>query len=80
MHIVKSVHDDHDDHDDHSGHDDHSDHGGRADGFEWAGIFGMNDATTWSMQRSVAITPIQACVVLITDTPTEDTMHPLNQC
>ena len=80
MHIVPGGHDDHDDHDDHSGHDDHSDHGDHADGFEWAGIFEMNDAThTWSMQKVGGdyADPSMWLVLIPTDTPTEDTMHSL---
>ena len=79
MHIVPGGHDDHDDH---SGHDDHSDHGDEhgADGFEWAGIFEMNDAThTWSMQKVGGdyADPSMWLVLIPTDTPTEDTMHSL---
>ena len=59
----------------------HHHHHGHGDGpFEWAGIFEMNDAThTWTMEKVGGSYADQTMrVVLIpTDTPTEETMHSL---
>ena len=81
MHVLKGEgHDDHDDHDDH-GDEDHDDHGDEhGDGFEWAGVFEMDDSThTWSMQKVDGdyADPTMWLVLIPTDTPTESTMHDL---
>jgi len=56
-------------------------HGGHGDGgFEWAGVFEMDDAThTWSMQKVDGdyADPTMWLVLIPTDSPTEDTMHDL---
>ena len=56
-------------------------HGGHGDGgFEWAGVFEMNDDShTWSMQKvdGVYADPTMWLVLIPTDSPTEDTMHDL---
>ena len=63
------------------GHAHHHHHHGHGDGpFEWAGIFQMNDAThTWSMQKVSGdyADPTMRLVLIPTDTPTEETMHGL---
>ena len=56
-------------------------HHGHGDGpFEWAGIFEINDAThTWTMEKvgGSYADPIMRVVLIPTDTPTEETMHSL---
>ena len=75
--LMEGGHDGHD----HGGHDDHSDHGDEhGDGFEWAGVFEMNDSThTWSMQKVDGdyADPTMWLVLIPTDTPTESTKHEL---
>ena len=73
--------DSHDGHD-HGDHDDHGDEHGdeHGDGFEWAGVFEMDDSThTWSMQKVDGdyADPTMWLVLIPTDTPTESTMHDL---
>ena len=80
LHVLMGDHDDHD-HGDHDDHGDHSDHGDEhGDGFEWAGVFEMDDSThTWSMQKVDGdyADPTMWLVLIPTDTPTESTMHDL---
>ena len=75
--LMEESHDGHD-HGDHNDHNDHGDEHG--DGFEWAGVFEMDDSThTWSMQKVDGdyADPTMWLVLIPTDTPTESTMHAL---
>ena len=59
----------------------HHDHHGHGDGpFEWAGIFSISDVShTWTMEKvdGSYADPSMRVVIIPTDTPTEETMHSL---
>ena len=62
------------------GHAHHDHHGHGSGPFEWAGIFSINDAThTWTMEKvdGSYADPSMRVVLIPTDTPTEETMHTL---
>ena len=66
----------------HDDHDDHDDHGHGEEAFEWAGVFQMDDNThTWSMQKVGGdyADPSMRLVLIPTDSPTEETMHSLEE-
>ena len=62
------------------GHAHHDHHGHGSGPFEWAGIFSISDVShTWTMEKvdGSYADPSMRVVIIPTDTPTEETMHSL---
>ena len=64
------------------GHAHHDHHGHGSGPYEWAGIFSITDsAHTWTMEKKdgAYADPSMKVVIIPTDTPTETTMHSLEE-